>query len=422
MPGRHCRSARVSGALALLALGVAAAASGESSPELRRVAGTGDAAPGGGVYDRFGAESMPVVAPVNGRGDVVFFSTLGRSAADEGLFLWSRGRVTVVAREGDRVAGVGRLSGFGKHPTPALSDDGTVVFAAAVAGGRSVEGIFAAQNGRLRPVALNGAAAPGIPSGVLASLDAPAVNARGDVAFLATVRRGRESLETVLLSTRGQLQKIVAQGDPAPAGGTFAGFGPPALNRDGAVAFGAAVEGKAVPGGIFVSSGGSLRMVLGAGDETPIGGIFAKFSERIGFSDRGTIAFHGLLKAAPVRAAIFALEDGRARVVAQLGDPAPGGGRFSNFGLWPAVSASGTIGFAASVDDGPSPVIVVCTGRDGLRRVVGVGDGVPGGGRIASLTLFPVVSVSTTGAVSFAVAPTATGDGPEGVFLAAPAP
>jgi len=405
-------------ALALLAVLAAATASGDEPSRLRRVAATGDAAPGGGAFDRFGAESMPVVAPVNARGDVAFFATLSRAGADEGLFLSSHGRVTAVAREGDRVAGVGRVSGFGKHPAPGLGDDGTVVFAAAVAEGRAVEGIFAAQNGRVRAVALSGAPAPGIPSGVLAALDAPAVNARGDVVFLATVRRGRESLEAILLSTRGQLKKVVVQGDAAPAGGTFAAFGPPVVNRDGAVAFGAAVEGRAVPGGIFVWSAGAIRMVLGAGDETPLGGIFAKFSERLSFSDQGTIAFHGLLKQAPVAAAIFVLEDGRPRVVAQLGQAAPGGGRFSNFGLWPAMSATGTIGFAAAVDDGPSPMIIVRAGRDGLERVVGVGDRVPDGARIASFTLLPVVSLGPSGAVSFAVAPTAAGPGPEGVFLA----
>jgi hypothetical protein len=409
-------------ALALCAVLAAAAASGDEPSRLRRVAATGDAAPGGGAFDRFGAESMPVVAPVNARGDVAFFATLTRAGADEGLFLASRGRVTAVAREGDRVAGVGRLSGFGKHPAPGLADDGTVVFAAAVAEGRAVEGIFAAQNGRVRAVALSGAAVPGMASGVLAALDAPAINARGDVVFLATVRRGRESLEAILLSTRGQLKKLVAQGDAAPAGGTFAGFGPPTLNRDGAVAFGAAVEGRAVPGGIFVWSAGQIRMVLGAGADTPLGGIFAKFSERLGFSDQGAIAFHGLLKLAPVAAAIFALEDGRPRVVAQLGQAAPGGGRFSNFGLWPAMSVTGTIGFAAAIDDGPSPMIIVRAGRDGLERVVGVGDRVPDGARIASFTLLPVVSVGPAGAVSFAVAPTATGPGPEGVFLAPPGP
>ena len=54
--------------------------------------------------------------------------------------------------------------------------------------------------------------------------------------------------------------------------------------------------------------------------------------------------------------------------------------------------------------------------------MVGVGDSVPSGARIATLTLLPVVSVNTGGAVSFAVVPTATGEGPEGLFLATPGP
>src|SRR5207253_570896 len=90
----------------------------------------------------------------------------------------SRGRITAVAREGDRVPGVGRLSGFGKHPAPGLGDDGTVVFAAAISGGRAVEGIFAAQGGRVRSVALSGSAAPGVASGTVAGLDAPATRRR----------------------------------------------------------------------------------------------------------------------------------------------------------------------------------------------------------------------------------------------------
>jgi hypothetical protein len=408
-------------ALAVLMLGVATPVAG-GTPQLQHVVLSGEPAPGGGIFDRFTAEAMPIVAPVNARGDVVFFATLARGSTDEGLFLSSRGRLTIVAREGEKVPGVGRLSGFGKHPVPALSDDGTVAFVAAIAGGRAVEGLFAARNGRIRPIALSGSGAPGVASGVVASLDAPAINARGDIAFLASIRRGRETIEAVLLSRGGRLQKIVAQGDPAPAGGAFAGFGPPALNRDGTVAFGAAVEGKAVPGGIFVSTAGQVRMALGAGDETPVGGIFAKFSERLGVDDRGAIAFHGLLKAAPVPAAIFVIEDGRARVVARLGDAAPGGGTLSNFGLWPAMNGAGFIAFAASVDGGPSPVILVRARSDGLQRVVGVGDTLPNGSRIASFTLLPVVSVSPGGAISFAVAPTATGGGSEGLFVATPEP
>src|SRR5207249_8667732 len=161
------------------------------------------------------------------------------------------------------------------HPVPALNEAGNVAFAAAVSGGKTVEGIFATTGRRLRAVAVVGSAAPSIASGTFANLDAPALNDRGDVAFLATVRRGRESVEAIYLSSGATLSKVVAQGDPAPAGGTFAGFGVPALNDSGALAFAAVVEGRAVPGGVFVAkvagpgcssapatrvrSGGSLR-------------------------------------------------------------------------------------------------------------------------------------------------------------------
>ncbi|MGH7367633.1 MAG: DUF7453 family protein [Candidatus Rokuibacteriota bacterium] len=387
---------------------------------MRAVARAGEAAPGGGTFDRFGQDTLPVVAPVNAKGEVAFFARLSHGTADEGIFLRRGERVLTVARQGDRVPGIGRLSGFGKHPTPALSDTGMVVFAAAVAGGRAVEGIFAWSAGRVRPVALTGTPAPAMPASALAGLDSPAINSRGDIVFLAAIRHGRESVDAILLSAGGALRKVVSQGDPAPAGGTFAAFGPPVINASGAVAFAAVVEGKAVPGGLFVAKGEHIEMVVGAGDDTPIGGIFAKFSERIGLNDSGIIAFHGMLKFAPVDAAIFAVEDGRLRAVSRLGDGAPGGGTISHFGLWPAVGSQGAIAFVASIEGGSSPMAILLTDGPGLTRVAAVGDTLPGGDRIATLTLYPVVSVGPRGHVTFAVAPTASGDGPEGLFAAAP--
>jgi hypothetical protein len=406
--------------LSVLAPGAENLAHADPAYVLRAVARTGDAAPGGGTFDRFGQEALPIVAPVNARGDVVFFASLSHGSSDEGVFLQRAGRIVTVAREGDRVPGVGRLSGFGKHPTPALNDAGAVAFAAAVAGGRAVEGIFVWSAGRLRAVATTGTPAPGIPSGVVAGVDTPAINAGGDVVFLATIRRGRESIEAILASRGGTLRKVVAQGDPAPAGGVFAGFGPPAVNARGTVAFAAVVEGKSVPGGIFVAVGDRIQMRVGAGEDTPIGGIFAKFSERIALDDGGLVAFHGMLKFAPVEAAIFAVEDGRPRAVSRLGDPAPGGGTIAQFGLWPAIGSGGAIAFAASIEGGPAPVAILLADRAGLSRVVAVGDPLPTGDRIASLTLYPVVSVGPRGHVTFAVAPIATGEGPEGLFTAQP--
>ncbi len=406
--------------LALVAPAPVPRAHGGDAHALRAVARAGEAAPGGGTFDRFGQDTLPVVAPVNAKGEVAFFARLSHGTADEGIFLRRGERVLTVARQGDRVPGIGRLSGFGKHPTPALSDTGMVVFAAAVAGGRAVEGIFAWSAGRVRPVALTGTPAPAMPASALAGLDSPAINSRGDIVFLAAIRHGRESVDAILLSAGGALRKVVSQGDPAPAGGTFAAFGPPVINASGAVAFAAVVEGKAVPGGLFVAKGEHIEMVVGAGDDTPIGGIFAKFSERIGLNDSGIIAFHGMLKFAPVDAAIFAVEDGRLRAVSRLGDGAPGGGTISHFGLWPAVGSQGAIAFVASIEGGSSPMAILLTDGPGLTRVAAVGDTLPGGDRIATLTLYPVVSVGPRGHVTFAVAPTASGDGPEGLFAAAP--
>jgi hypothetical protein len=421
MRARSASAVRFWLCLLLTALAPGGPAHAGETYTLRALARTGDAAPGGGSFDRFGQETLPIVAPVNARGDVAFFATVSRGGSDEGIFLQRAGRLVPVARDGDPVAGVGRLSGFGKHPTPALNDAGTVVFAAAVTGGRAVEGIFTWSAGRLRAIATTGMPMPGMPSAVLAGVDAPAVNARGDVVFLATVRRGREATEAVVASRGGVLHKVVAQGDLAPAGGTFAGFGPPAVNASGAVAFAAVVEGKAVPGGIFVAGPDRLQMVVAAGEETEIGGIFAKFSERIGLSDAGAIAFHGILKFAPVDAAIFVVESGRPRVVAKLGDPAPGGGTIAHFGLWPVIGPAGAATFAASLEGGPTSVAILQADAAGLTRITAVGDPLPGGDRIASFTLYPVVSVGPRGHVTFAVAPTATSEGPEGLFTAQPA-
>src|SRR5204863_4521856 len=103
----------------------------------------------------------------------------------------SQGRAVRVVAEGDPVPGGGVFSGFGRHPIPALNERGDVAFAAAVVGGRTVEGIFLRNARGLRPVVVTGGGAPGLPSGTIAAVDAPAINDRDDVVFRALDRRGR---------------------------------------------------------------------------------------------------------------------------------------------------------------------------------------------------------------------------------------
>src|SRR5499427_8509080 len=299
------RRACVALAFALLALLSAGESRGADPPAVHRVAVTGQAVPGGGTFDRFSVESLPIVAPINGKGQVAFFATVLRGRANEGFFLSSGARISKLAADGDPAPGGGVFSGFGRHPVPALNDAGELAFAATIAGARAVEGIFVVSARGVRAVALAGSAAPEIPSGTFASLDTPAINGRGEVAFLASVRRGRESVEAIYIQSGGKLRKVVSQGDPAPAGGTFAGFGPPSLNGGGLIAFAAIVEGRAIPGGVFIVKSGAIKMLVGAGEDTPDGGIFAKLSERVAMNDAGTVAFNAILKNAPISGGIY---------------------------------------------------------------------------------------------------------------------
>jgi hypothetical protein len=383
---------------------------------IRRIGSTGQAAPGGGAFDRFSVESLPIVAPINGKGQVAFFASIVRGRASEGFYLSTGTRLSKLVADGDSAPGGGFFSGFGRHPVPALNDAGELAFAATIAGARAVEGIFVASARGVKAVALAGSAAPEIPSGTFANLDTPVISGRGEVAFLATVRRGRESLEAIYLQSGGKLRKVVSEGDPAPAGGTFAGFGPPSLNGSGLIAFAAVVEGRAVPGGIFTAKSGAIKMLVGAGEDTPDGGIFARLSERLALNDAGTIAFNAILKNAPIGGGIYVIDD-RVRRIVRLGDAAPGGGNFSHFGLWPSLTASGAVVFAASVDGGPAPVAIFLAGRDAVSRVASVGDALPGGGTLVSFGLHPYAAASSAGAITFATAPDAVGSGAEGVYV-----
>ena len=58
-----------------------------AAPALRLVVASGQVAPGGGRFDRFDVGSQPIVAPVNGRGQVAFYASVARGKASEGIFL-----------------------------------------------------------------------------------------------------------------------------------------------------------------------------------------------------------------------------------------------------------------------------------------------------------------------------------------------
>ena len=376
-----------------------------AAPPLRLIAAGGTPAPGGGSFNRFGLEMKAIAAPVNARGDVAFFAKLMRASAEEGLFLWHDGRASLVAATGGAVPGGGTVTGFTERPTPALNAGGKVAFAATVEGGRAGDAVLAWSGGKLATLAQSGARAPGVSGAAFFDFAPPALNDAGDAAFLATLRRGRETLDGIFLSAKGQLAKVAAAGDPAPGGGSFAALASPVLNAAGTLAFAAVVEGGPTPGGVFVAGGAGLRQVVGAGDGAPGGGVFSRISEHVGIDDAGRVAFGAFLGQGGGqngrRGGVFLAADGGIAPVALLGGAAPGGGTFAAFGDAPSLASDGSLAFIAAIDGGPGTTGVYAAGPDGLKRVAGPGDMTADGQRIGDFPLNASVAAGPRGALTF---------------------
>ncbi len=374
-------------------------------PAMRRIVGTGQQTPIGGIFDRFDVLSQPIVAPVNAGGDVAFYATILRNKATEGIFLASGGHFTKIAAVGDSVPGGGILTQFAKHPMPCLNDSGTVVFGAAVSQAQTAEGIFMVKDGALRVIAVVGGDALGVVGGTFAALDTPTLNNRDEVAFVATVRHGRDTFQVLYLYTyaNGRLRKLLAEGDPYLGGGFFEGFGLPALNNRGVIALPVTLDHGPVLGGIFVTGTRDLKMLVGAGALAPDGRMVLRFSERLAIDDNDDIAFGAHLGAGTKRSeAVMKVNTSGLTLIAAAGDPAPEGGKFSGFGEWPSAGPVGRIAFVAAVDDGPAPIGIFAWQAGTLSQLVQSGGKLPDGTMMPPFAINPVTSAGTNGAVTFA--------------------
>src|SRR6185437_764593 len=125
----------------------------------------------------------------------------------------------------------------------------------------------AVARGPLRAVVWSGLAAPG--GGRFDRFDVTAqpivapVNARGQVAFYATVLRS-PAREGIFVAESGRVTKLVAFGDNVPGGGTLAEFGAhplPSLNAAGHAAFTAHIAGGRATEGVFIAGPDGLQTI-----------------------------------------------------------------------------------------------------------------------------------------------------------------
>ena len=371
---------------------------------LRAVVRSGLPAPGGGYFDRFDVTGWPIVTSVNARGQVAFYATVLRSAAREGIFVAEGGQVTKLAAFGDSVPGGGTLAEFGTHPLPSLNAAGHAAFAAHIAGGRATEGLFIAARDGLRPLALAGDDAPGVPGGVLVGFDAPSLNDNGELAFVASVRRGRDTLDVLYFWNGRRLQRVTAEGDRLlRIGGTMDKIGGPALNNAGVIAFPATLFKGPALGGIFVAGARDLRLLAGAGDRVSSGAIILRFSERVAIDDEGAVAFGAYLgKDGTTREAVLRTGPEGLAEIAVEGADAPGGGRYAGFGPWPTMEHGGTTAFIAALDGGPGALAAFAGTPGEVDRVVTSGEMLPNGELIGRLVLNTVAVAGPGGALAFA--------------------
>ncbi len=193
---------------------------------------------------------------------------------------------------------------------------------------------------------------------------------------------------------------VATQGAPTPAGGTYSAsaFGPPALNNDGWVAFRSGIEGASATMGVFLSMpGGGVRALALDGQPAPGGGSFSDFLG-LGMDDAGRVVFRALLDAGEVDEAIFRVDTLSISRLLAAGDPAPDGGGSLAALLDLKVTPSGRVfvhalAFGGTIADG-----ILMWDEGGARWAVHRGQDVPDAGRLVWIGEY---AVSDSGHVAF---------------------
>jgi hypothetical protein len=220
--------------------------------------------------------------------------------------------------------------------------------------------------------------APG--GGLLLGIFEPGgVNARGDVAFVASVPKG----QALLVRRKEELVELVRSGQVAD--GILLGVGAAesvSINDAGEVAFSWLPQSPASPFGTGATlfraddSGAIEALVVPGVTPAPGGGRF-RGSIGASISDRGHVAFDGLVDGpGGVEIGIFvARSDGGIQAVARPGGPAPGGGRFATVSNAAIGNGRGDVAFQARLEDGSVGLIYAYRAhRRRLERIVGPGD------------------------------------------------
>ena len=270
---------------------------------------------------------------------------------------------------------------------PAINPAGEVAFLWSEGGVIRVQRLTA--GGGSETVAAPGSPAPAADTFAAITDLPPAIRNDGAVLFGAYRTQGPGGL---YLHLQGP-EVVAEEGSSAGNGQVFAALNlyqpqaAPAAAPDGTLHF---VASDTLGEALFARSGSQLRVDLRAGDALPVPARFVSFLEAsfpvLGggpfLTAGGRMIFDARLTTG-ARGLFVRQRDGSLSVVALDGDPAPGGGHLDGrFLSFHTLNDAGTAAFLAAAPDTPggtSLVLYYGGGAAGaLRRVIGVGDLIPG--------------------------------------------
>jgi hypothetical protein len=310
-------------------------------------------------------------------------------------------RMEPIVRIGDTVAGRQLTTGYAFFLGP-LADDGRLLIDAGIPSQtpNRPDMLFEYAGGSLSPVAVPGQEGPvgAWPEDLLISVPL-AMNQKGNAVFTTgRIDRGNFTFMGTFLREReaGAVKTLVLKGMPATAGLTFAipaGFAPAINNQNEVVLVGSVRDPNAPSGstalylGIFLAGrDGRLLPILTPVHELPGGGRVVSDGyphPEPSLNDTGAVAFLAR-RPADKHSSAFRWEQGTLTPLASVGDALPGGGRITSVSqvLLNNRDRSALIALAAGNNS-----------RHGLYRqaegklvsVAATGQAMPGGGTLRSL-------------------------------------
>jgi hypothetical protein len=215
----------------------------------------------------------------------------------KGIFMVENGELRLVVRSGQKVGVTGGEETFSEHYYPtAVNDLNEIAFMARI-GEKS--GIFVSRPKGLELIAYVGRPSPIKGTNYLGFGNrTPAINNKGDVAFSGFYDGPTAGRALFFKPVNGAMQIIAKKGDPAPGGGKFEDFLSPAVNARGDIAFIGLMGGRSR--GMFIKTAKGIEPIAmvdqkipGAKDENE---MFNQFTQP-GINDKGEVVFYGQIRA-----------------------------------------------------------------------------------------------------------------------------